>query len=131
MTENAGNMSADALARALDGLTFNSRSTGISTKYLYDGASGYATTQRRQRVDPIIGHNTRMRNEFARNRSAGLSDNGIMVLANVPITVLDEIKMKYGIDYTVDEDVPSLMGVIEREYPALKAVDMNIAGLVK
>ncbi|WP_416877970.1 hypothetical protein [Litorimonas sp.] len=131
MSESAHNMSADALARALDGITFSSRHTGIKTKYLYDGMTGYATTQRSQRVDPIVAYNTKMRNEFARNRSAGLSDNGIMMLTNVPITVLDEIKVNYGIDYTNEDHLTSLMGVIEREYPHLKACTLNIAEAAK
>lgn len=125
----AENMSADELARALDRITYTSALSGTTSTYEYDGLTGEAATRRTQRVDHIVDHNTRRRNEFARARSSGLDDTGIIYMCDVPVVVLDEIKAKYGV--TFESDQKRFFRILDTDYPVLNATNMKLESLVK
>ena len=126
---SADDLSALDLARALHGYRQAGPLSGVASEFVFDEATGAAAARYTQRVDPIIDHNTRARNDFARARSAGLDDSGILMLANVPVTIIDQIRERYGVDAMKDEDMAAFLGIIERDYPALKAVNMDISKL--
>jgi len=94
--------------------------TKTSTWFEGSGDGGFKIAQS-QDVQPFLEQAKRLRNDGSYKR------NGIKKdwyhFATIPNTVLHQILVKYGLDWTKKDDLPKIERLIQREYPKLMTVD--------
>lgn len=105
-------------------ISFIGENSGIRTTMKYDRGDDVLVTTKTQNVTPILEHNKMMRNEFARNKSAGLADSGIC--ANIPISVITKWKDELGVDFYDDNDMDKVDALLNSDYKYLKTTTLHL-----
>ena len=96
--------------------------TGISTWFDYEESTDRMILSDEQDVTPILEQARAMRNDGDYSRR-GIKED-MWHYARIPLSILQEIKDKYGVDMRgANPDWPSFFAIINRDYPAFKATD--------
>jgi hypothetical protein len=94
--------------------------TKTSTWFEGNGKGGFSICQS-QDVEAHLEKAKRLRNN-AEYKRQGIK-NDWYHFATVPMTVIHEIMLKYGLHWDRKEDIPKFEKIIQRDYPKLLTVD--------
>lgn len=87
-----------------------------------DMNDGHLQVHYRQDVAPLLDYTQRLRND-------GATDHGIKNefwhYAQIPVTVIYEMKFKHGVDLFNKDHEKRVFELINREYPHLKTTNKN------
>jgi hypothetical protein len=95
--------------------------TGITTYHDFDETTGTTYIHEVQDVKGILDFTKRLANDSEYKRKGIKSD--WYHFATVPLTVLNEIRIKYGFDWNKKDDLNHIERIIKTEYKKLLTVD--------